>query len=108
MFLGQVVSLSDDRVKTQLAGSNHVLIISRLRPDDTGSYMCYATNDLGSSQRITEITHEHILEEEEDNNRILDEDGGGESGAKRIQALEDRMRQEKADQLTNWLKIKVS
>jgi hypothetical protein len=45
-----VVSLSG-RVVTQRAGNRYLLVIHRVRSDDAAVYMCYATNDLGSSQK---------------------------------------------------------
>ena len=46
----QVVTLSS-RVVSQRAGNRHLLVVHRVRSDDTGVYMCYATNDMGSSQK---------------------------------------------------------
>ncbi len=46
----QVVTLSS-RVVTQRAGNRHLLVIHRVRSDDSATYMCYATNEFGSSQK---------------------------------------------------------
>ncbi len=39
------------RVVTQRAGNRHLLVIHRVRSDDSATYMCYATNEFGSSQK---------------------------------------------------------
>ena len=53
------------RVEAQRAGTRQVLVIHNLQESDYGPYMCYATNSIGSIQKIIEITAE-----DKDNNKI--------------------------------------
>ena len=47
----------------QQAGNRHLLVGHRVRSDDSATYMCYATNELGSSQKtISFEDHELMLE----------------------------------------------
>ena len=43
------------RTEAQQAGSRQILLIHNIQESDYGSYMCYATNSMGSVQKIIEI-----------------------------------------------------
>ena len=72
---GEVVSLKG-RFEAQMAGARHILLVNNvqvllfikmivwknklkcvfyLQEDDYGTYMCYATNSLGSVQKLLEV-----------------------------------------------------
>lgn len=57
----KVVVLSG-RITSQVAGIRHILVINRVRSDDDGTYMCYATNDLGASQKNIVFENQDITE----------------------------------------------
>ena len=44
------------RIESASSGVRHTLTINRVRSDDSGRYICYATNSLGSSQTSIEIS----------------------------------------------------
>ena len=46
------------RLEAQRAGSRQILVIHNIQESDYGSYMCYATNSIGSVQKIIEIKAE--------------------------------------------------
>jgi len=52
---GQVIS-SSQRVKIANLGSRHTLMISQVNSEDFGKYTCQASNSLGSSQRMIEMS----------------------------------------------------
>ena len=55
----QVIDLKDnDRIKSTKSGVRHTLTINRVRTDDSGRYICYAINNLGSSQTSIELSTE--------------------------------------------------
>ena len=56
----------NDRITAETAGKRHILLLDRLRSDDLGTYMCYTINELGSAQKVLELTVEDLLLEEED------------------------------------------
>ena len=57
--LTQVIDLKDnDRIKSTKSGVRHTLTINRVRTDDSGRYICYAINNLGSSQTSIELSTE--------------------------------------------------
>ena len=37
-------------------GSKHTLVISHVKSEDFGKYACKATNNLGSQQKVIELT----------------------------------------------------
>lgn len=43
------------RVEAQMAGARHVLVVRNIQEGDYGTYMCYATNSLGSKQQLQEV-----------------------------------------------------
>ena len=55
----------NDRITAETAGKRHILLLDRLRSDDLGTYMCYTINELGSAQKVLELTMEDLLLEEE-------------------------------------------
>ena len=55
----------NDRITAETAGKRHILLLDRLRSDDLGTYMCYTINELGSAQKVLELTAEDLLLEEE-------------------------------------------
>ena len=55
----------NDRITAETAGKRHILLLDRLRSDDLGTYMCYTINELGSAQKVLELTIEDLLLEEE-------------------------------------------
>ena len=61
------MKLCDDfilgRFEAKKAGSRHSLLIENLQEVDFGSYMCFASNSMGSAQKIIEIA-----QEDKDNN----------------------------------------
>ena len=57
-----MVSLSG-RVASQQAGNRHLLVIHRVRSDDSATYMCYATNELGSSQKTIQFEDHELINE---------------------------------------------
>ena len=58
-LIPQVINLKDnDRIKTTESGVRHILTINRVRTDDSGRYICYAINNLGSSQTSIELSTE--------------------------------------------------
>ena len=64
-YKGNEVVMLNDRITVETAGNRHILLIDRLRPDDLGTYMCYTINELGSAQKVLELTMEDLLLEEE-------------------------------------------
>ena len=48
----------NDRIKSTKSGVRHTLTINRVRTDDSGRYICYAINNLGSSQTSIELSTE--------------------------------------------------
>ena len=62
----------NDRITAETAGKRHILLLDRLRSDDLGTYMCYTINELGSAQKVLELTVEDLLlEEEEEQEEII-------------------------------------
>ena len=51
------------RFEAKKAGSRYTLLIENLQELDFGSYMCFASNSMGSAQKIVEI-----MEEDKENN----------------------------------------
>ena len=49
---------NDDRISNTNSGVRHTLTINRVRTDDSGRYICYAVNELGSSQTSVELSTE--------------------------------------------------
>ena len=41
-----------------MAGSKHILVIRNTQGSDYGSYMCYATNSIGSTQKMIDVKAE--------------------------------------------------
>lgn len=66
VYMSKVVALSG-RVTSQKAGIRHLLVINRVRSDDVGTYMCYATNDIGSGQKGIVFDSQDITEPTKDN-----------------------------------------
>jgi len=52
---GQLVS-NMDRIKYNNIGSRHTLIIGQVEQEDFGKYFCKATNNLGSQQKVIELS----------------------------------------------------
>lgn len=52
---GQLIS-NLDRMKYNNIGSRHTLIIGQVEPEDFGKYFCKATNNLGSQQKVIELS----------------------------------------------------
>ena len=48
----------DGRISNTKSGVRHTLTINRVRTDDSGRYICYAVNELGSSQTSIELSTE--------------------------------------------------
>lgn len=48
----------DGRIIYAKSGVRHTLTINRVRTDDSGRYICYAVNDLGSSQTSIDLSTE--------------------------------------------------
>jgi hypothetical protein len=48
----------DGRISKTKSGVRHTLTINRVRTDDSGRYICYAVNELGSSQTSIELSTE--------------------------------------------------
>ena len=48
----------DVRIDISSSGVRHTLSIKRVRTDDSGRYICYAVNDLGSSQTSLDLSTE--------------------------------------------------
>ena len=63
--VGNEVIKLNDRITAETAGKRHILLLDRLRSDDLGTYMCYTINELGSAQKVLELTMEDLLLEEE-------------------------------------------
>ena len=53
-----IESDDDGRITNNQAGVRHTLTINRVRTDDSGRYICYAVNDLGSGQTSIELSTE--------------------------------------------------
>ena len=51
-------SKDDGRISHTMSGVRHTLTINRVRTDDSGRYICYAVNELGSSQTSIELSTE--------------------------------------------------
>lgn len=49
---------SSSRTEHQVAGSKHILVIRNTQGSDYGSYMCYATNSIGSTQKMIDVKAE--------------------------------------------------
>ena len=70
--VGNEVIKLNDRITAETAGKRHILLLDRLRSDDLGTYMCYTINELGSAQKVLELTVEDLLlEEEEEQEEII-------------------------------------
>ena len=59
--VGNEVIKLNDRITAETAGKRHILLLDRLRSDDLGTYMCYTINELGSAQKVLELTMEDLL-----------------------------------------------
>ena len=61
MFLSMMQAIeqkNDKRISFSKSGVRHTLTINRVRTDDSGRYICYAVNELGSSQTSIELSTE--------------------------------------------------
>jgi len=53
---GETVATNVGRVKYTNIGSRHTLVIEHVKKEDFGKYSCKATNNLGSQQRVIELS----------------------------------------------------
>jgi len=60
---GEVITLTG-RMEAQRAGTKQILLIHNIQEGDYGSYMCYASNSIGSVQKIIELNAEHKINKE--------------------------------------------
>ena len=81
------------------AGSRHVLVFDRANNDHVGRYMCYATNELGSAQKVIHIELKDLVQGDQDQ-----EDFGVESGELKCHDLEKKMSMNK-DNLEDFKRI---
>ena len=51
-------------MEAQRAGTKQILLIHNIQEGDYGSYMCYASNSIGSVQKIIELNAEHKINKE--------------------------------------------
>lgn len=73
IFLTEVLSLTSG-VGIHRAGSRHVLVFDRANNDHVGRYMCYATNEMGSAQKVIHIEIGDLVEGNQDQGLEVDED----------------------------------
>jgi len=56
---GSILNItSSSRTEYQVAGSKHILVIHNTQGSDFGTYMCYASNAIGATQKMIEIKAE--------------------------------------------------
>ena len=87
-----------DRVEFHKGGNNHVLVLSNTIEEDTGTYMCYATNSMGSAIKSLEITSKDIILKTKKNNiTILENQSDLEV---KMQDIKDQLDKERESLLT--------